>query len=257
MTPTQNELMAYVDGELSPDDRARVEAFLAANADARAFVEKQQALRRALDKAFAPLVDEPVPAVLTAYLAASAVKPRERVRSAQPSAFAAWIERLKDRATLAWLAPAAGVAAGVAVAAMLGFFSRGDDLIMTKGAAMAAAPRLDRALTQQLAADENSALQSGVRIGVSFEASDGRLCRTFDGVDANRGGIAGIACNDGATWQVTAVAESKTAGETDLYRPAGSAMPPLVREAVGDMIKGAPFDADAEQAARARGWRAR
>lgn len=257
MTPTQDELMAYVDGELAQEGRARIEAFVAENSEARAFVEKQAALRRALDNAFGPVAREPVPAAMMELLSTSAAKPQFHAVRTQPSILAGWMERLKQRAMWTWLAPAAGVAAGVAIAAMLGFFSRGDDLIMTNGAAVAAAPRLDRALTQQLAADENSALQSGVRIGVSFEASDGRLCRTFDGIDADRGGVAGVACRDGGQWQVTAIAKSDVAGDADLYRPAGSAMPPLVREAVGDMIKGDPFDANAEQAARARDWRSR
>lgn len=257
MTPSRDELMAYVDGELEPVDRARIEAYVAENSEARAFVERQKVLRQSLADAYGPLMSEPVPAPMMQLLATPTAHGPLRLVRQQPSFLAGWMAQLKQRAMWVWLAPAAGVAAGVGVAAMLGFFSRGDDLIMTNGAEMAAAPRLEKALTQQLAADENSALQSGVRIGVSFEAIDGRLCRTFDGIDADRGGVAGVACRGDAQWQVTAIAKSEVAGDTLLYRPAGSAMPPLVREAVGDMIKGEPFDASAEQAARAHDWRSR
>ena len=65
MTVTDEELMAYVDGEL---DAARLESLrleIAASADLSRRVAEQRALRDRLHRAFDPALHEPVPARLT------------------------------------------------------------------------------------------------------------------------------------------------------------------------------------------------
>ena len=65
MTVSDEELMAYVDGEL---DAARLESLrleIAASADLSRRVAEQRALRDRLHRAFDPALHEPVPARLT------------------------------------------------------------------------------------------------------------------------------------------------------------------------------------------------
>jgi anti-sigma factor RsiW len=61
---TEHELHAYVDGELPPDRRAAVEAWLTRNRDDAARVEQWRAQADAIHACFGAVVSEPVPARL-------------------------------------------------------------------------------------------------------------------------------------------------------------------------------------------------
>jgi anti-sigma factor RsiW len=64
--PTEaQELHAYVDDQLSPELRRRVEARLATSPDERKRVEAYAAIRRDLHRLFDPVSSEPVPTVLS------------------------------------------------------------------------------------------------------------------------------------------------------------------------------------------------
>lgn len=59
-------LHAFVDGEVSEDQRAEIEAYLASDAEAAAKVEAWRAQTRAMQQAFAGVAEEPLPASLLA-----------------------------------------------------------------------------------------------------------------------------------------------------------------------------------------------
>jgi hypothetical protein len=120
--------------------------------------------------------------------------------------------------------------------------------MVTQGAGgkLVAQGQLATALSQQLAAGDGA-----VRIGVSFAAKDGALCRSFIA-----GGTAGLACRNGKQWQVPVMAEAAPAAAGD-YRQAASAMPAAVLDAVDARIAGPALDAKAEQEAVQRGWQSR
>src|ERR1700722_14145831 len=64
MTLTDDVLIAYADGELSGEELRAVEAGLKDRPDLAAFVARQQALRRHVESAFAPILNEDVPQAL-------------------------------------------------------------------------------------------------------------------------------------------------------------------------------------------------
>jgi hypothetical protein len=86
-----------------------------------------------------------------------------------------------------------------------------------------------------------------VRLGVSFRATDGHYCRSF-----TLGTTAGLACRDGDAWRIPVLAEGEA--EHGAYRQAGSALPAAVLDAIDQRIAGQALDAQAERAARERGW---
>jgi hypothetical protein len=88
-----------------------------------------------------------------------------------------------------------------------------------------------------------------VKIGVTFASIDGQLCRSFVA-----GESAGLACRSGEQWKLAVLAEVAK-GAPGEYQQAGSAMPAVVLEAIDARIAGPALDAQAEQAARQRGWR--
>src|ERR1700730_14574458 len=61
---TQDELHAYVDGELAPDRVTAVEAWLAAHPEAAALLRGWQAQAEAIRARYGPLASQPVPARL-------------------------------------------------------------------------------------------------------------------------------------------------------------------------------------------------
>jgi hypothetical protein len=136
---------------------------------------------------------------------------------------------------------ALGVAIGTAVnPSTVGPIGNENGTLVAQGA-------LAHALDTQLASAAPAA--TGPQIGITFRATDGRICRTFTAT-----GMAGLACHGAGQWRVAALAATKDES-IGAYRMAASGLPDTIREAAQQMIQGAPFDAAAERQARARDWK--
>ena len=237
MNISDETLMAFVDGELSPDEMSRVEATLRQQPELEVKVEQQRALRRELHESFESIMNAPLPDVLRQTAMNAPVSMQWRIRHALRSILA-------PRALIWTSIPAAALACGVVVGVLL---DGGNALMSTSGNALIARGALASALNSQLASAQGG---EAARIGISFRDKSGRYCRTF-----NASYLAGVACRDAANWNIAALGESpkEQGGE---YATAASAMPDLVRNAVQGMIAGAPLDAAAEKLARDKGWTA-
>jgi len=223
-------LNAFVDGELPPQEMARIAALLESRPDLKAYVLKQEKLRAALR--LEELLREPPPSRLVETAIKSPVSWQWRLQAL-----------LGRRFVMRSLIPAAAaLLAGLIIGLTTG--SRGD-LFLSHGQ-MLARDDLAQALNTDLASSGYSG--EGPHIGISFRDHRGRDCRTFA-----LAGQAGLACHQDGAWVVsTLVMQSSESGGT--YRIAGSEMPDAVRRAVEASIQGAPFDATAEAQARANGW---
>ena len=105
---TDRLLWELIDGSLTPDDRDRLEASLAADADARARLAEMRTLAQMLDSVEEVPVPETLPASVGQALAAS------RPRTSRPAPWWLWLRELfapRWRVRLAWAA--AGLALGV------------------------------------------------------------------------------------------------------------------------------------------------
>lgn len=235
MAMDDDMLMAFVDGELDDIGRARVERALAEDPALAARLDVQRRLRARLAAHYAPIAEEAVPDRLRRMLESNVVAlPAAPARRARPTwrSFAALAATLVlglavGRTLLAPAAPAAGP-------------------IAVEGGIMVARGELAEALDTRLASAQ--APNAATRIGVSFAAGDGRLCRTFDATAA-----AGVACRGDTGWQVMMTAAGSGAARAD-YRQAGTENL-LVQQAAQDMMAGDPFDEAAERRARDSGWR--
>jgi hypothetical protein len=237
-------LMAYADGELAPEVRAQVEQAMRDDPQVAAAVERHRALRSDVFAAFAGVLDEPVPERLQPQAAPTQDHVRVDVLAsagARPLP-ARWSWRQ-------WGGMAASLAAGV-LAGVLGWQQlRGPDAPFGRqGDAIVARGELADALSTRLAAD---APAGSVRLGVSFAAKGGAYCRSF-----RLGSTAGLACREAGEWQIPVMAQEEQPEQAG-YRQAGSGMPAAVLDAIDQRIAGASLDADAERAARARGWQRR
>ena len=244
-------LGAFVDGELEPDAAARIEAEAAADPALAARIAQARALRAAIATAFDDVIAEPPPERLLA-----AVRGGEGT-SSDVISLAERRTRLRPRFT-ATAARWAGLAASLAI------FTAGGYLLAPRLPPGPIATRADGALTargllatgleRQLAAAQ--APDAPVRIGVSFQAGDGRYCRTF--VLRQGAPVAGLACREPAGWRVVMAMQPETpAGAAGGYQTASGAVPAPVMDEVDRTIRGRPLDAAAEQRARDAGWGAR
>ncbi len=224
-------LMAFADGELDEISRARVERAVGEDADLRVRLERQQRLRATLSHCYA--LETEVPERFRALLETNVVDfAPSGARRARPL----WQNLAALAATLLL-----GLALGRTLLVPTNAYGPDDGTLVARGS-------LATALDTQLASAQ--APDAATRIGTSFTASDGRLCRTFDSA-----ALAGLACRDERGWQLMMTTTGTGAARTD-YRQASS-LSPLVAQAAQEMMRGEPLDAEAERRARDSGWRRR
>jgi hypothetical protein len=270
MAITEETLMAYADGVLEDDARRMVEAAIAADPKLAEQVMAHRRAAAAIAKAFAPVLDEPVPERLkSAALGgsrASEAKPKAALKpkAADVVDLAAFRRRAAEaaRPQKGWSRPRWGaVGAGLAACLVVGLFvgqslvpPREAPLGVSAGGVIVARGGLARALDSQLASTQGQG-KDPVIIGVSFRATDGRFCRTFQ---INQGaGLAGLACRGRGGWTAPVIAQAAPGGVGGTgYRTAASDVPAPVIAAINGMIQGDPLDAKGEAAAKASGWAA-
>jgi hypothetical protein len=219
--------MAYVDGELDEIARRRVERAMAKNPALAEAVARDQALRETLRARFAPYVEAPVPDRLRSLLDVEV----------EPITAATRRQRIRPRLWIEGAAIAATLVLGIAVGRQLDVGP-----VASRHGALIARGHLSAALDTQLASTQPN--DAPVRIGLTFRARDGAICRTFSGQQ-----LQGIACRDGPSWNLVRTAAGERSG---VYRQAASGA--LVTDAQA-MMAGTPFTAAEEEAAKDRGWK--
>ncbi|WP_426192743.1 anti-sigma factor family protein [Massilia sp. DWR3-1-1] len=266
MRPGDDTLMAYADGELDDSVRKQVEQAMQADPGVAARVRQHQVLRQQVQRAYAHVLEAPLPARLCAVVAAGgnarhdsggrAPPPRPKVvqldsvRSARnlgmarhPGAALApgW------RRGRAWAALAAALLAGLVggIVAVGAYHGETRFAVVNGNGLLRAHGTLEAALDGQLT---GAPVPGGsLRIGVSFVGRDGQYCRAFE-----LGVAAGLACRAGAGWNVPVYVEGQDAGGG--YRAPGKALPAPVQAAIDARAVGPALDARAEKAAAARNW---
>jgi hypothetical protein len=221
---------AWLDGELDEAEAARVAAMVAADPALSAKADAHRAMRSRLAAAFAPILDQPVPAAL-----ADTLEPRSNVVD-----FAA--ARARRRAlpsATQWAAMAATLAIGLVTGTMID--SGSADRV--EGATVLTAS-LGDALDSRLAADGGT---TGPRVGLTYRAKDGTICRSFTEATTQ-----GLACREKDGWAVKALLPSE--GQAGDFRMAAGENP-AIAALIDRTIAGEPFDAAQEKAAKEAGWR--
>jgi hypothetical protein len=224
-------LCAYMDGELDPEMRGRVEQALLDDAGARVRLERMRVADERL-KAEVPL---------------QAVQPNDPLsarilddKRIDPSLA---LTRRRGRVGLgaALTALAAGIG-GIVVGFVL---SRSQEPKVVPVVASVASPAtsLSGASSSRLLiatlenGESGKAVVEGdrsVQIIVTFEADDGRYCRTFGARDASAS-AEGVACRTNGQWQV--IAWDGTADPGEGFRPAGASE---LLDDVMDRLGGSP-----------------
>lgn len=241
-------LMAYADGELPPLEAKRIEAAMAEDPALASRVARFRSVRRALRSAYDSVAAEPIPERLRALLGDVALhEPAEEPQPA-PAPVVDFAAAREQRQTPRFGPPVwAAMAASLIVGVLAGraFLTQEGPFVGGAGNLYAGAS-LAQALDTELASAPQNATNA-TRIGVTFRAHGGGICRTF--VENNA--VSGLACRDGQRWAVrVAVSDHENGGA---YRQAASAAP-AVLSMVDQLIDGETFDADQERAARDHSW---
>ncbi len=225
------QLIAYLDGELDEAGMATIDAALGADPALVDRLEAHAALADRVRAAYGPVVDEPMPAGLTGL-----IRPEPAPEASKVVDLAA---RRIARPRYEWWG---AIAATLVVGVML--FGRELSPADPVGAGMAARGDLARALTVQASSHRGG----GVEIGLTFRDRDGRYCRTF-AVDQ----MSGLACRENKAWKVEVAARQPAAPKSE-YRQAASATATPVLNRVDELIAGEALDAAQEKKALASGW---
>ena len=260
--------MMYVDGELSADELAAFDARLAQEPALARAVARERALRAKLDAAFVPVLGETIPGNLLDLLALPDPQPvaappaaNDPVSIAGNDAHRAHLPHASRWSWPQWGAMAASLVLGV----LLGARVLAPGAVSASGAALALAPTdtgaivaqgpLREALEQRIGGADKT--KSAVAVGMSFRNLASQYCRTF----TLSGGSAGIACKQDDGWVVAHLEHAPTAPIASAalaaghYRTAASPFSSTLLQAVDDMREGETMDANAEAAARAKGWK--
>jgi len=232
---TDEIFFAWLDGELAPDEAARVAAEVQADPSLAARAEQHRTMQRRLAHAFDSVSDAPIPDRL---LAAARREPEVvDLAAARRSREARTWKPLPQ-----WAAIAATLAVGIFAGTMVP--QRNEAPVAVEGGKIYAAAALDSALSAQLA----SAPAGDVRIGMTFRDQSGAVCRSF-----SQAATSGLACRSGSRWQVRGLFAAPE-GQSGAYRMAAG-MDPNLAALVDSTIAGEPFDAAQEKSSRDKGWR--
>jgi len=234
-TVTDEMLMALADGVLDEAEERRLAGLVAADP---ALARRLAALRAGSDaarRAYAAVVEEPVPdRLLAAVLAADATA--SGVAPPQPANARGW----------ARAAVAAGlVAFGIALGAVSSRVLQPDG-----GGELAALPPLvTAALSSAMGGDRLSVGADSVTLLSTHRMGDGTICRVF----AAEGAVpaTGLACREAGAWRLTALVRRSASG--GVFRPAGG-LDPVLEELLERRAAGPALPVADEAALRARGW---
>jgi hypothetical protein len=218
---TDEDLMAYADGELAEDRAASLDMALAGDADLAERFSLFVETRMISADALRPMLAEPVPAHLV-----------QRVRDLAAAAEATHAVPMADATVVAFPASAQNrplwqlpIAASLALAVGLGagFALRGPE---APGTLLEIAAVTDPAIAQALftlASGESASLAGGARFEAitTYLADDYALCREFEYDPTSGTTFVSIACHDGQKWQVRLSIAAAATDETG-YAPASS-----------------------------------
>jgi hypothetical protein len=230
---SDERFFAWLDGELEPAEAALVEALVAADPALKRRADEHRALAGRLQAAFDPIAQAAVPASLL-----EAASPRR----AEVIDFRAAKERRTARpvsAGMQWAAMAATLAIGIVAGSMI----NGGDAspIAQENGRLVASGELERALYTRLA---SAPVDQGARIGLTFRAKGGSLCRSF-----TDDGATGLACHQGDDWRIQGLFEAGEGQQSEFRMAAGP--DPRLAALIDGSIAGEPLDAAAEREALA------
>ena len=262
MNYSDEELMAYVDGQLSAEEAKAIKAAVELDSDLQAKVNEFETTRQLLSHAFDEIIDEPIPQRLLDLLE---VKP-----SVEPKSETAEVVSLaKHRETKSFfMRPMQQVATAASVALIIGgvvghqFGSSQTStlehrLVQADAGFVVAGNPLHEAL-ESTPSHEIHHVNTGVGDMImpimSFKAVDDRYCREFE-INADSSISMGVACRIAGQWHVEVLLAAGQRAEGSLeYQPASGYSEDALNAVIDRMWNGEAFDAEQESQLISNRW---
>jgi len=242
---TDEELVAFLHGELGEEASASIEAVLLADPELAQRAERMAEQDEQIRLAFAPILEEEVPERLSAIVTA---------KSAEADVIDFATAKAK-RGRAGWGLPQLGA---MAASLVLGLFigqslidgssnTAEEALLVATQGGLRVNPEVQEVLSKSPSGRAVSVAGLGkVDVAITFAANDGRLCRQFALEGSTRTDDA-VACRDGGEWKLEALGlRPEASGE---MRTAGGDVSPAVVSTVDGMIAGEPLLGAAEASA--------
>lgn len=240
-TVTDEMMMAWLDGEMTPEQRDQFEANIAASPELGLKVARLSRMERMLAPAYADTLKAPIPARFDAILS------RPRASAWSLEGLRSKFGGLLDVRPLG-MAAAALVVGVVAGGLMLtspqtpGFETNSDGSMIANNA---------MAISLASIQSGEATSQQAVRIKLTVVDESGQFCRQFE-----TSGASGLACLQGDKWKVDTLSPHKAAGGADQYVMANGETDPAITAALERRGVKQVLDRTEEAAAIADGWKA-
>lgn len=268
---TDEMLMAYADGALSPLARAKVEAFLQAHPEIHGRIEIFRATGTPLSRLYGRPMAEPVPQYLKDFVLNYPLRAETAKEQAPKEGFARWLKKLQETRLFTanlvhWLgtpapaarwqfaaATAAFLAIGIGVGAYLHSDSPSGDLVAFHDGHIYASGPLGDVLEKALSGRDTRI--GGVRgeavtmrVSLTYKSKQNTYCREYEVVSQGDGGFVGLGCRgrDGK-WAVEVqlpTGKSAKAGIKTAKGPENAALDAIVDDTMNGDALGNEQEAD-------------
>lgn len=246
--PIDDELlMAFIDGELTPEEQSRIEQAVSEDPQLAARAEVLAETRRLAQEAFSAVLNEPVPDKLLDMLpvddaeVVDLVSRRDRVSAYMPM----------------------GIAASLALVVGLLVGSQFPDkhadthaLLLADAGYINSSNPLYSAL-EEMPSHSSFATEHGDIIVplLTFRANDGRYCREFE-INAERTVSIGVACRLNEAWQleVLLAGDGRPSGVSD-YQPASGYSEAALNAVLDSLWQGDAYDLNEEKRLIRQQWK--
>ena len=241
---SNEDLMAFVDGQLDPERAAEIASAVAADPSLEHRMAAYLESRAALSSAFDEVLSEPVPDHLRTLVLGDAATSRvvRMDRSRRYSALYGWPQAIAASIILA---------VGVVIGAYLLPTSSTDDVFAT------GLVTSDRSLARALESTASGTLsrvgEHKFKVLQSFRTADNSVCREYQAGGASRGAT-GVACRTADGWHVEVQVASDAPEQFSSYRPASGVDVAAIDDVLYRLGALPGFDADTENCLIANGW---
>lgn len=248
MRYSDEQLSAYLDGELPPEERQEIDQASRTDADMAARLKRLRQADEMVRRAAASIDDRPL---------SESVRDLLEEPAGDADNVISLAERQPTRPTMGWvgaLAASIALIVGFGAGSQLGTEDTATSPLQMTGPVAAGSPLFGVLEAGASATDHPLDGDLSVRPVATFKAQSGQYCREFD-VFAPDAATRAVACRADGAWRVTiAIAGTASSGSTGTYTPATSGTEAALDRYLNALIDGAALGADEEAALIEKNW---
>ncbi|PHR62549.1 MAG: hypothetical protein COA47_03110 [Robiginitomaculum sp.] len=252
MRHPDEQLSAYLDGELDKKERQKLETALASDPDLAERLAALEHTNAVLKATFNPILEEPVPEHVLALLS----------DAKQPTDSGDVVPLFPQKVHLQFSKWQLPIAASIALVLGVGIghnwspgIELGGTLMAQVSGTIAPGNPLFDVLEHTPSAHQVSLVADGsvqARPVLSYQTNDGTYCREFE-VKGPKAGLHGIACRSGQNWDIQIQNQTRLQASSGMRTASGNT-DQAVDQFISDSISDIPFGLEREVELMQNGW---